>query len=141
MRRWIPAAVTLGALGGCNFFGGTTSAPTEFGGWFHLDRPGRATNLGFSDFNVALIRDLGCDQPLNGETEWAQDGDALVLPQWGTPPPRFTQSTDGGLVAVPGVYSSSAEQWLAGATCLICPPGDAGVAVACDAPAVLDGGT
>ena len=33
------------------------------------------------------------------------------------------------------------ERWLSGATCLVCPQGDAGVAVACSQPAVLDGGT
>ena len=139
MKRKIAAAVALGALGGCNFFGGNTNPPDGFTGWFHLERPGRATNLGFAGYNLAEIRDLGCDQNQNGETDWAQDGDAIVLPQWGTPPPRFT-STDGGLLASPGIYGPS-EQWLSGANCLICPKGDAGVAVACDAPAVLDAGT
>ena len=139
MRRGIAAALILGALGGCNFFGGTTNPPDGFTGWFHTDRPGRATNLGFASENLAEIRDLGCDGPQNGETNWAQDGDALILPQYGTPPPRFTQS-DGGLQASPGIWSAS-EQWFSGATCLICPAGDAGVAVACGSPAVLDGGT
>jgi len=39
MRRWLAAVVVLGVLGGCNLFGGTTNAPTQFSGWFHLDRP------------------------------------------------------------------------------------------------------
>jgi len=141
MRRWVAAALALGALGGCNFFGDSADPPTGFAGWFHKDVPGRATNLGFGTYNLASVRDLGCDQvPAGGDTTWAQDGDALVLPQWGNPPPRFTQSTDGGLLGSPGIYGPS-EEWFAGATCLICPPGDAGVAVACAAPAVLDGGS
>jgi hypothetical protein len=71
------------------------------------------------------------------------DGDALVLTQWSYPAPRFTQdpSTQGALLANPGIYGTAREQWLSGATCLVCPQGDAGVAVACSQPAVLDGGT
>jgi hypothetical protein len=143
MRRWIAAALTLAALGGCNFFGGTSSPPASVSGWYHLDRPGRATSLSFGDFNLAEVRDLGCDKVLNGETQWTTDGNAYFLPQWTTPTPRFTAATspDGGLVASPGMYSTAEEDWFPGATCLICPQGDAGVAVACDAPAVLDGGT
>jgi hypothetical protein len=143
MRRGLVAAVTLGILGACNLFGGTTSPPTSFSGWFHVDRPGRATSLSFGDFNLAEVRDLGCDKVLNGETQWTTDGDVIVLPQWTTPAPRFSQasSADGGLVANPGMYGTGPEAWLPGATCLVCPQGDAGVAVACDAPAVLDGGT
>ena len=143
MRRWLATVVVLGVLGGCNFFGGTTSAPTQFSGWFHVDRPGRATSVVFADSNLAEVRDLGCDQVLNGETPWTVDGDAIVLGQWTTPPPRFTQdsSTQGALVATPGMYGTAQEHWLAGATCLVCPPGDAGVAVACSVPAVVDGGT
>lgn len=142
MRRWpAAAAVTLGILGGCNFFGGTTSPPAAFSGWFHVDRPGRATSVAFVDFNVVEVRDLGCDQNLSGETQWAADGDAILLTNWGSPSPRFTTSTDGGLVANPGMFGPAQEDWLPGATCLVCPPGDAGVAVACSAPVVLDGGT
>jgi hypothetical protein len=142
MKRWLAAAAVLGLVGGCNFFGGTTSPPTAFAGWFHVDRPGRATSLSFSDFNLAQIQDLGCDKVDNGQTDWAADGDALVLVQW-PGAPRFTQdsSSPGALVANPGVFGTPPEQWLPGATCLVCPPGDAGVAVACSAPAVLDGGT
>jgi hypothetical protein len=69
-----------------------------------------------------------------------------VLTTWGNPIPRFTQdsTTQGALVANPGLYGAAAEHWLPGATCLVCPPGDAGVdagvVVACDSPA-RDGGT
>ena len=75
-----------------------------------------------------------------GSTAWVADGtDTLVLTQW-PGSPRFTKDpTDAGaLVATPGMYSSAPEQWLPGATCLICPVGDAGVAVACAGPAVDD---
>lgn len=37
MRRWLTAAAVLGLLGGCNLFGGTTTPPDAFGGWFHVD--------------------------------------------------------------------------------------------------------
>jgi len=139
MRLRITVAVALGLLAGCNIFGDDSSAPTQFSGWFHVDRPGRATSVAFGDSNLADVRDLGCDQVLNGETQWTEDGDAILLPQWTTPVPRFIQ-VDGGLVASPGMYATE-EQWLPGANCLLCPPGDAGVAVACEVPAVLDGGT
>ena len=140
MRPRILAGVALGLLGGCNLFGEDSSPPTSFSGWFHVDRPGRATSLAFGDSFLAEVRDLGCDQVLNGQTQWAEDGDAIVLPQWTTPVPRFVQA-DAGLLASPGMYGTAEEAWLPGATCLLCPAGDAGVAVACDAPAVLDGGT
>jgi len=89
------------------------------------------------------VRDLGCDGVVNGETPWTLYGEALVLAQWSTPAPRFVQdpSTSGALFASPGMYGTAPEQWLAGAACLVCPPGDAGVAIACDDPAVRDGGT
>jgi len=143
MRRWLAAAAALGLLGACNIFGGNTDPPAAFVGWFHVDRPGRATNIAFVGYNDSEVWDLGCDGVLSGGTPWTQDGDALVLTQWSNPPPRFTQdpSTPGALVASPGMYQGGAEQWLPGATCLVCPPGDAGVAVACSQPAVLDGGT
>ena len=143
MKLWLVVAAALALLGGCNFFGGTTEAPTGFQGWFHVDRPGRATSIFFVGDNLAEVRDLGCDGVLNAETPWAADGDTLVLTQWTTPSPRFTQdpSTQGALVANPGVYGTAEEHWLAGATCLECPADDAGVAVACDNPAVRDGGT
>ena len=89
------------------------------------------------------MRDLGCDGVLIGETPWTRTAtDTLVLAQW-SGSPRFTQdpSMQGALVANPGMYSSAPEQWLPGATCLVCPVGDAGVAVACSDPVVLDGGT
>jgi len=142
MRRWLVAAAVLGLLAGCNLFGGTTSPPDSFGGWFHVDRPGRATSLAFGSFNLADVRDLGCDGVQDGETPWTADGDAIVLTQW-SGAPRFTQdtSTQGALVASPGMFGTAQEQWLPGATCLVCPAGDAGVAVACSAPAVQDGGT
>ena len=142
MRRGLVIAGALATLGGCTVFGDGVDVPTGFQGWFHVDRPGRATSLFFDNQNSVVIRDIGCDRELDGETPWVQDGDALVVPQWsGTP--RFTvdSSTAGALVAAPGMYGTAAEQWLAGATCLRCPAGDAGVAVACDSPAVLDGGT
>ena len=141
MRRSLMAAAALGLLGGCNFFGGTTYPSAGFEGWFHLDRPGRATSLAFASDNLAAVRDLGCDGVLNGETPWTADGDAVVLAQW-SGSPRFTQdpSTQGALLANPGVYGPTQERWLPGATCLACS-GDAGVAVACGDPAVLDGGS
>ncbi|HEY1906339.1 MAG TPA: hypothetical protein VGG91_09865 [Myxococcaceae bacterium] len=142
MRRLLLLAAAMAPLAGCNFFGGTTEAPSGFEGWFHVDRPGRATSVAFSTQNLAEVRDLGCDQVLDGETPWTQDGDAIVLAQW-SGSPRFTQdpSDAGALVATPGMYTTAQEHWLQGATCLVCPAGDAGVAVSCDQPAVLDGGT
>jgi len=142
MRRWLAAAAVLGLLAGCNLFGG--SGPSDgFAGWFHVDRPGRATSVAFATDYYAEVRDLGCDGVLNGDTPWTQDGDAIVLAQWAPPPPRFTvdPSTQGALVASPGMYDAGSEQWLPGATCLVCPAGDAGVAVACSEPAVQDAGT
>lgn len=142
MRRWLAAAAVLGLFGGCNLFGGTTTPPDSFGGWFHVDRPGRATSLAFGGDNLAEVRDLGCDGVLDGETAWTADGDAIVLAQW-SGSPRFTQatSTQGALVASPGMYGAAQEVWLPGATCLVCPAGDAGVAVSCSNPVVQDGGT
>jgi hypothetical protein len=142
MRRSLVALAVLGAVGGCNVFGGDTNPPDAFSGWYHVDRSGRATSLSFGSYNLAEIRDLGCDGVLNGETPWTMDGDALVLAQW-SGAPRFTEdtSTQGALVANPGMYGSAAEHWLPGATCLVCPAGDAGVAVACSDPVVQDGGT
>jgi len=139
LRHFLTAAAVF--VTACNFFGTSGDPPDGFQGWFHLERPGRATSLAFGSQNLAEIRDLGCDQPLNGETVWSQDGDALVLAQWSNSP-RFTQdpSDSGTLDANPGMYGTAGELWLPGATCLICPPGDAGVAVACSVPAVLDGG-
>ena len=143
MSRWVVAFVALGVLGGCNFFGGSTSAPDGFAGWFHLDRPGRATSVAFAGDGLADVSDLGCD-PLSGRTltPWTADGAAIVLAQW-SGSPRFTQdpSTQGALLANPGMYGPAQEQWLPGGTCLVCPPGDAGVAVACSDPVVRDGGT
>ena len=55
MRRWLAAAAVLGLFGGCNLFGGTTTPPDSFGGWFHVDRPGRATNLAFGGDNLAEV--------------------------------------------------------------------------------------
>lgn len=142
MSRWIAALVALAVLGGCNLFGGNASTPTGFEGWFHVDRPGRATSIAFVADGLTEVRDLGCDRVLNGETPWTADGDALLLAQW-SGSPRFTQdpSTQGALLANPGMYGPAQEQWLPGGTCLVCPPGDAGVAVACGDPAVRDGGT
>jgi hypothetical protein len=141
MKRWLFAAA-LGLLGACNFFGGSTDPPAGFEGWFHLDRPGRATSIVFGSGNLVVVRDLGCDQVLSGETPWTADGDAVVLTQWGAYP-RFVQdpASSGALIAYPGMYGTAQEQWLPGATCLVCPAGDAGVAVACDDPVIRDGGT
>jgi hypothetical protein len=144
MRRLLFLGAAMSALAGCNVFGGSADPPTGFEGWYHVDRPGRATSLSFSSYNLAEVRDLGCDGVRNGETPWSQDGDAILLPQWTTPAPRFTQDSsapDAGLVAEPGMYGTAQEHWLPGATCLVCPQGDAGVAVSCNAPAVLDGGS
>lgn len=143
MRRALLLAAGLAGLEACNVFGGTPTPPSGFEGWFHVDRPGRATNIAFeSTANLAEVRDLGCDRLLNGETPWAADGEAVVLPQW-SGAPRFTvdASQQGVLLANPGMYGPAQEQWLSGATCLVCPAGDAGVAVACTDPAVRDGGS
>jgi len=143
MRRALLLAGVLGVLGACNLFGETSTPPAGFEGWFHVDRPGRATSLLFSGpNNVTEVHDLGCDRLLNGETPWVVDGAAVMLPQW-SGSPRFTvdSSQQGVLLANPGMYGPAQEQWLTGATCLICPAGDAGVAVACSEPAVRDGGS
>jgi hypothetical protein len=100
MRRWLVAAAVLGALGGCNVFGGDSNPPDAFGGWYHVDRPGRATSLSFGSYNLTEIRDLGCDGGLEGETPWTMDGDALVLAQW-SGSPRFTQSPTPACTAPP----------------------------------------
>jgi hypothetical protein len=145
MRRQLVLAVALGWLAACNLFGATTEAPDGFGGWFHVDRPGLASSIAFAGDNLAEILVYGCSpgQNVNVQTPWTVDGDALVVTQWSTPAPRFTQSSaaDGGLVAAPGMFGSSSEAWLPGASCLICPAGDAGVVVTCPAPGILDGGT
>jgi hypothetical protein len=141
MRLRLALAAALVPIAACNLFGTTGDAPASFQGWFHVERPGRATSITFGGQNLAQIEDLGCDQVLSGQTQWTQDGDALVLAQW-SGSPRFIQdpSDAGALVASPGMYGTAAEQWLPGATCLVCPHGDAGVAVACSTPTVIDGG-
>ena len=143
MRLSLLTAAALVFLGGCNFFGGNIDPPAGFQGWFHVDRPGRATNIAFSSGNFADVWDFGCDGVLTGATPWTAEGDMVVLTQWANPPPRFVldPTTSGALIASPGMYSAAQEQWLPGPTCLVCPPGDAGVAVACNNPARLDGGT
>jgi hypothetical protein len=142
MRRLLTVLWGTCLLGACNIWS-STDVPEGFGGWFHVDRSGRATSLTFATPDTTHIHDLACDRSLLGSTTWVADGtDTLVLTQW-TGAPRFTKdpTVAGALVATPGMYSSAPEQWLPGATCLACPVGDAGVAVACDGPAVLDGGT
>lgn len=141
MRPQLSTVVAvLVALGGCNLFG--PSRPSGFDGWYHLDRPGRATSLAFTDPSILELSDLGCDGPLSSYPEWVPDGpDTIVVTSWsGTP--RFTRdpTQSGALLAQPGMYGSAQERWLPGATCLVCPVGDAGVAVACETPAVRDGG-
>ena len=140
--RLLVAGCLLMSVAACNVFRFNTNAPPAFQGWFHVERPGRAGSVAFGSQNLADIRDLGCDRALSGETVWTQDGDALVLAQE-PGSPRFTQdsSTQGALVANPGLFGTAAEQWLPGANCLVCPRGDAGVVVSCNEPAVLDGGT
>ncbi|HSP17963.1 MAG TPA: hypothetical protein VLQ79_00500 [Myxococcaceae bacterium] len=129
-------------LASCGIFN-PPPVPEGFTGWFHVDRPGRASNVQFVAPSATQLSDLGCDRPLIGETPWVSDSTpSIQLPQWsGAPVFKKDPTVAGALVATPGLYSSAPEQWLPGATCLVCPAGDAGVAVACSAPAVLDGGT
>ena len=135
MRRLLPL-LALGVLAACHLWG--TSVPSGFEGWFHLDHAGRTANLAFVD--VLELHDLGCDQSFTVYQEWVSDGDALVATQ-ADGAPRFTADPDqpGGLLAQPGMFGPDPEHWLPGASCLVCPPGDAGV-VACETPQVLDGG-
>ena len=144
MRRRVAVAVGAGALlAGCNLFG--TSVPSGFDGFFHLDRPGRATSLNFVAPDLMQVRDLGCDGLVSSDQTWAADGDqAIVATDW-PGQPRFTRDPDGqALVASPGLYGPSPERWVPGATCLTCAAdagADAGVVSACDLPAYRDGGT
>jgi hypothetical protein len=140
MRRLVTVSAVACVLASCSFFNGP-DVPDAFAGWFHVDRPGRASNLQFVTPSTTQLHDLGCDRSLIGTTSWVADGTTIVLPEW-TGTPRFTRDPDAGtLTATPGLYSSAPEQWLPGATCLVCTAGDAGVAVACNGPAVIDGGS
>ncbi len=142
MRRLFTVSAVACLLASCGVFNGP-GVPDGFTGWFHVDRPGRASNLQFVSPSATQLDDLGCDRSLIGSTSWVADGTtALVLPEW-PGMPRFTKDPGdaGTLIATPGMYSSAPEQWLPGATCLVCTAGDAGVAVACNGPAVIDGGT
>jgi hypothetical protein len=139
MRRLL-LALTVLVLGACNLFG--PKLPDGFDGWHHLDHPGRTTSIAFGEPNILEIHDLGCDQSFVFEQEWVSGDDRTVVATQATGMPRFSPdpSVSGALLANPGMYSSSQEQWLPGASCLVCPAGDAGIAVACDAPVVRDGG-
>jgi len=137
MRRLLPLLV-VGVLAGCHLFGSTV--PDPFGGWYHLDYAGRVENLRFLDPNVLELRDLGCDQSFTVYQEWVSDGDALVATQ-SPGAPRFVPDPDvtDALQATPGMFGPDPERWLPGASCPVCPPGDAGV-VACDTPQAVDAG-
>ena len=137
MRRLWPL-LALGGLAACHLCGSTV--PEQFGGWYHLDYAGRVENLRFGNPNVLELRDLGCDQSFTVYQEWVSDGDALVATQ-SPGAPRFIPDPDqpGALQATPGMFGTDPERWLPGASCPVCPPGDAGV-LACETPQVADGG-
>lgn len=137
MRRLTPL-LALGMLASCRLWG--SSVPSGFDGWFHLEHAGRIENLRFTDPNVLELLDLGCDQSFTVYQEWVSDGDALVATQ-SPGAPRFISDPDlpGALQATPGMFGTDPERWLPGASCPVCPPGDAGV-VACETPQVVDGG-
>jgi len=133
--------LSAGGLGACNVWG--SGLPQGFDGWHHVDRPGRATSIAFLQPDVLDVHDLGCDASGVSRQRWvSEDGVGVVAIDSGGRP-RFTvdPAGAGALVATPGMFSQQSEQWLPGATCLACPPGDAGVVVACDSPVLLDGGT
>jgi hypothetical protein len=138
-RRIFAVSLALGTLAACNLWG--SKVPSGFEGWFHLQNGQRAENLTFATSGLLQIHDLGCDQSVISDQEWASDGDALVAVQTAGAP-HFTQdpSTPGALQVSPGMFGPGPEQWLPGALCLVCPPGDAGV-VACTVPQVIDAGT
>ncbi len=136
MRR---LTVVLGFLVvGCKIWG--DSVPTQFGGWFHLQHGERTVNLRFGSPDVLELRDLGCDQSYSVTQTWTEDGDAMVANQ-SPGAPHFTPdpNTPEALLATPGMLGTAPETWLPGASCPVCPPGDAGPS-ACEAPQVLDGG-
>jgi hypothetical protein len=143
MRRTLLTLGAVAVLAGCNLWS-PPPVPSGFEGWFHLDRPERPTTIAFTEPDLTVVHDLGCDRTLDGTTPWVEDSTgAVVLSQWGAGV-RFTLAGDAGtgaaLIASPGMYSAGPEQWMAGAACLVCPVGDAGVTVACDTPALRDGG-
>jgi len=138
MRGGLVPAVLVGALGlvvGCNLFGPTR--PEGFDGWFHRDLTDRAINIRFADGQVFEVRDFGCADWSATDQEWAPGlGDTLVAFQW-TGSPTFSRDTArGGLQAMPPLFPAqdASEHWTSGALCMECPPGDAGVSVACDSP-------
>ena len=135
--RVLAVLPALAALAGCHLW--DSSAPSDFGGWFHHQSAGRTVNLRFASGSVLEIHDLGCDQSFVVLQQWETDGDALVATQ-SPGAPHFTPDPGSdGLTASPGMFGPETEQWPSGASCPVCPPGDAGV-VSCDAPEVLDGG-
>jgi hypothetical protein len=136
--RILAVLPALGALAGCNLWG--SSVPSSFQGWFHYQNAGRTENLSFGSSNLLEIHDLGCDQSFTVFQEWTTDGNALVATQ-SPGEPHFTPDPTiaGALQASPGMFGPDTEEWLPGASCPVCLPGDAGV-VSCDTPRVLDGG-
>jgi hypothetical protein len=134
--RWITGlALVLAACS--NLF--APARPSGFDGWFHLDRSDVATNIRFADPGVLQVRVLDCTNEVSADQEWSSESDTVIATQWpGTP--HFTHDSQGGLLASPGLYSGTEEHWTPGALCAQCPPVDAGITVACDSPAVRDGG-
>jgi len=138
MKRRTLAVLGLWTLAGCNLWG--SSVPSGFGGWFHHENAGRAFDLAFSDSGLLEIQDLGCDASNTTYQQWTTDGDALVAYQSpGSPEFIADPNVPGALQATPGMFGPDSEQWLPGAICPVCPPGDAGV-VACEIPGVVDAG-
>ena len=60
--RVLALLLAAAAVVGCaNLF--APGAPSGFDGWFHLERPDRATNIRFAQGGVFELRDLGCTEP------------------------------------------------------------------------------
>jgi hypothetical protein len=139
-RTRVPALLlATAAVVGCNLF--APGAPSGFAGWFHLQRPDRATSILFAQGGVFELRDLGCTEPSSMQLSWEDTGtDGVVVPNLAGPP-VFTSDGQGDLIASPAVYTTDGgvEVWHPGASCFICGGPDAGP-YACDNPSLQNGG-
>jgi len=135
------ALLLLGvAVAGCsNLF--APGLPSGFAGWFHLERPDRATNIQFAQAGIFEIRDFACTLPTTLDLTWADTGAGGVVVPSLVGPPVFTSDGQGNLIATPAVYTTDGgvEVWHPGAWCFICGGPDAGP-FACDNPSLQDGG-
>ena len=130
---------TAAVLGCANLF--APGAPSGFDGWFHLERPDRATSIRFAQAGVFELRDLGCTDPTSLELTWADTGaNGVVVPNL-VGPPVFTSDGQGDLIASPALYTTDGgvEIWHPGARCFTCGGPDAGP-YACDNPTFQDAG-